>query len=107
MSPSDIPLLGSVLLTVARQTKRKDFCKSLSDFFRQFNNFFLKEREREKKGSICFPSKSFCSVTEMTWFLDCSLQEEKPDRRQLSLSSGNYNSHKTPGKWELFKHLQI
>lgn len=30
-------------------------------------------------------------MIEMTWFLDCSLQEEKPDGRQLSLSSGNYN----------------
>lgn len=40
MSPSDVPLWWSVLLTVARQTKRKEFCKSLSDFFRQFNDFF-------------------------------------------------------------------
>lgn len=106
----DEPLRHSImficpLLPVARQSKRKDFCKSLSDFSRQFNNFFL--RKTKNKKNICFPSKSFCSLTQMTWFLDCSLQEEKPDRRQLFLSSGNYNSHKTPGKRELFKHLQI
>lgn len=65
MSPSDIPLLGSVLLTVARQTKRKDFCKSLSDFFRQFNNFFLKEREREKKAAFVFLQR--VSVLWLRW----------------------------------------
>ena len=78
------------LLPVGRQPKRKVFCKSSSDFSRQFNNFFLRKKKK-KSSSICFPSKHFCPMIEMTWFLDCSLQEEKPDGRQLSLSSGNYN----------------
>lgn len=76
------------LLPVARQLKRKVFLQVTVWLFQAIQQFLFKEK---KKSGICFPSKHFCSMIEMTWFLDCSLQEEKPDGRQLSLSSGNYN----------------
>lgn len=77
------------LLPVVGQSKRKVvfFCKSLSDFSRQFNNFFL----RGKKAAFVFLQTIF--VLRMRWhgFWTVLCREEKPDGRQLSLSVGNYN----------------
>lgn len=78
------------LLPVGRQPKERFFLQVIVWLFQTIQQFLFKERKK-KSSSICFPSKHFCPMIEMTWLLDCSLQEEKPDGRQLSLSSGNYN----------------
>lgn len=69
----DEPLRHSImficpLLPVARQSKRKDFCKSLSDFSRQFNNFFLR-KTKNKKHLFSFKEFLFFDSDDMVFGL--------------------------------------
>lgn len=77
------------LLPVGRQPKERFFASHRLTF-QTIQQFLFKERKR-KSSSICISFKAFF-VYELRWhgFWTAPCRR-KPDRGQLSLSSGNYN----------------